>query len=410
MKTYIDNYWYERCLGVRQLLYLSYLEQDSKQREKEKQSFLDGITPLPSFMYPALVDFDETSYIDSYRALQQEIKRKEENIYIQEAYTDVLEELIQQVFLLTAVKECNDQLFCDISIAQFGDAQLEHVALLLPSIDTLIAKGKESSDIQMHESAVYIENILAVFTRTTYNDIPILHQDTSPVKTSTEIEEHIKAAFMAYEIFDWNTYIDPTSSNRYVYINHTEKLVVIPKERTITEAHLKALVRHEVGVHIKRRTEAEKSKFRLLTRGLARYIKGEEGLSKYEELQVYPQAFRPTLEIYLGIALIRGLDGKQRNFREMFNFFVHYFTLYSQWEPQINIEDMAYNRTEKLFRGTSGQSTGVCFTKDLVYFDGYLAIKDILKHDKKEAERMYAGKYDPSNQSHRRILDGLHIG
>jgi hypothetical protein len=113
----------------------------------------------------------------------------------------------------------------------------------------------------------------------------------------------------------------------------------------------------------------------------------------------------------MGIALICGVDGTKRNFRDIYEFFVQYFTLQRTDDggEELSIQDLAWRRTVKLFRGTTGQNAGFCFTKDLVYADGYIDIVQALLDHPTEENRLFAGKYDPANEFHRELLDDLGI-
>ncbi|MBI4121781.1 MAG: DUF1704 domain-containing protein, partial [Parcubacteria group bacterium] len=230
----------------------------------------------------------------------------------------------------------------------------------------------------------------------------------SPLQDAAAIQQAFKQALAAHKISGWKIRLDEQNLNAFVHINQEKKELVLPTRRTLTQRHLEALVRHEVGVHIRRSVNAQKTKLQLLTIGLDHYLRGEEGLAKYEEMRTLPSSF----EIYLGTGLIKGVDGRKRDFRETYEFFKQYYLASQFHHDEVSAQqaaDESWTRTEKFFRGTTGQSAGICFTKDLMYLEGYLSIVQTIKDHPEEEKRFFAGKYDPSNAFHRQVLDEIGV-
>ena len=233
-----------------------------------------------------------------------------------------------------------------------------------------------------------------------------------PTVESKQIKVRFEEAFSEYGIENWNIVIDFDNLNSFINISQKEQTVFIPSSRKISPLHLEALVKHEIGVHVRRRINAEKQAFKLLAIGLDHYLKGDEGLSKYEEIKIFPSSFNSTVEIYLGISLIHGLGGAKMDFRDIYEFFYNYYLVSRHGESNLTTDDAenyGWVRAEKFFRGTTGQSKGICFTKDLIYLDGYLDILEVLKKHPEEEKRFLVGKYDPGNKFHRQVLDELKI-
>jgi hypothetical protein len=121
------------------------------------------------------------------------------------------------------------------------------------------------------------------------------------------------------------------------------------------------------------------------------------------------------LDGYLAIGLAYGLDGKPRDFRQVYSIIENYFYLKKLTsgktveEAKKGAQTSAWNRTVRTFRGTDCKTPEVCFTKDMVYREGNIAVWDILKTKPEEFLKFSLGKYDPANKRHLWILSELGI-
>jgi hypothetical protein len=115
---------------------------------------------------------------------------------------------------------------------------------------------------------------------------------------------------------------------------------------------------------------------------------------------------------HFAISLATGMDGKKRDFREVFEILKDYFFINSKKAPEEARKisaNSAWNVCVRTFRGTTCNTPGACFTKDVVYREGNLGIWEILNSNPAEQRRFSVGKYDPSNARHIWILDQLGI-
>lgn len=360
MGSYLDSIWFAKFATIAHISYVDLLVLDQSERAQQRELFLRGEIENPYFTYPQLRDFNFAQKKTQLENLYNEIEREEKNEWVREAYMRVLREKMQHVAMLEAVAVGDDAAFATISVQEFGD----YSPKIAKEILSLVGEVNESVEMDL--------------------------------VNADEIEARFRTAFVDYGITDWNIVRDTDNTNAFVHLNQETKTLFIPQSRRLGRAHLEALVRHEVGVHIMRRKNAEQTSLQLLTLGLDHYIKGDEGLGKYEELKVWSQAFEPSWQNYVGVAMVKGFDGKPRTFRELFEFFGQYLD-----------NDQAWTRVEKIFRGTTGQSRGLCWTKDIMYLNGYYDIVETLQKYPQEESRFLIGKYDPANEWHRTLLDNL---
>ncbi len=163
-----------------------------------------------------------------------------------------------------------------------------------------------------------------------------------------------------------------------------------------------------------RRENGEKTQLKLLGIGLHRYLDAEEGIATLREMSMKEDEFDVIgkIGLYLGIVLALGMDGKKRNFREIFDILTDY-NLITTSNDLTKSKEIAYNNTIRIFRGTNCKDKGICFSKDASYVEGRLRIARFIKENRTNIENITElfniGKFDPTNFQHLYILYTLGI-
>lgn len=398
---YIDQIWYEKARTLGRVNLLAFLSIEKEYHRKQKERFLASQGEV-TFEYLNVSNVDITTVKESYHLFKKEIS-SEKNEFIRLAYEEWCNEQLIMLDLIEAMQKRDDHGFREISKLLYGEPNEKVFSQILVNIDLFL---KESTQ---KESVAYIRKALSEFSRADkplFDNLSLAHHVED--QDALAIKERLQRALHEYKIEGWEVVIDQDSKNLSAYVDQDNRKVVIPEKRMMSKAHLEAIVVHEIGVHVRRRENAEKGTFGLLSLGLGNYLKGDEGLSKLEEVKVYAEAFLPSIEIYTGISLIWH---KNYSFSEIFNFFKHYYLMsrYALHPTEEQAINHAWSRTAKFFRGTTAKTPGVCLTKDLLYIDGYLGILQVLNQNPDEERRLLLGKYDPGNALHRKVLDGLEI-
>ncbi|MFO0704909.1 MAG: hypothetical protein U0517_03005 [Candidatus Andersenbacteria bacterium] len=236
--------------------------------------------------------------------------------------------------------------------------------------------------------------------------------------TSEQVAQEFESALKTISLdkVGWKVVIDP---NRKGYaVSQDKKEVYVPEQASdpVKINDLVPYVLHEVITHPLRRERGERSRLRLLgVAGLDRYIRGEEGGAIAAE-----QAYEGRVDFgipsgHLGVGMALGIDGKPRNFRELFEINKRYATLrrISQGMEIRKATEMGTNvgwdNTVRTFRGTDGKTPGAVFTRDYIYREGNMAIWQLIGKKPEEAHRFNLGKFDPTNERHVWVLDQLEI-
>jgi len=270
-----------------------------------------------------------------------------------------------------------------------------------------------------------VKRLLRVVSKINTDDIDIDVSVLPPLDTSGVIIESVDQAVKAFsetlarlEIIDWSIQVDKVSSRTIFSVDSTCKIIHIPNQKEllerkpkITDIHLKALAEHEVGVHARRVSEASSGPLQLLQIGLDNYLPGEEGLAGYAQQQMEGAEEFYGFDRYLAACLAVGVDGTKRDFRAVFSLMTDYYTIKFKDDRIAGRAPFqaAWVVCVRIFRGTTGQTAGCIYTKDIVYLEGNIGIWNLLTEKPQVFESLFLGKFNPLIPRHVRSLQTLEI-
>ncbi len=396
-KIAYDTEWFETYLNKCSFDDISFIKFEQENLEEQRQKFFTGKTDEPVLLYQ---DFreqvaDHRRGLEDFREMIE--KDKDQLFAVRQIYYRKIVKQLDRVTLLEAMNLADDERFMETSLKLYGE--LDKV-LMQKALATLLLAAKRNGYVLSE----YLKELAAYFSASPDNSV----FDHEPIDENAEmlsadgIAEIFKEDLREKEI-PWQVRI--CGEALVVHVNYTEKTIIIPAFRTMTKVEVKALVEHEVNVHLLRYINGANSSLRLLSIGLDGYIKGEEGITTYRQCLIDKSL--PSVDTYIGIGLASGLyEGRPRSFREVFNFFKEYFRMINKSESEI--DNLAWKKTLRLFRGTTGK-TGACFTRGTIYFEGFVKIKEMIEVGHPEVDRFLVGKYDPTNEFHISILDELRV-
>ncbi len=413
-----------------------YLNGSSDARDTERVNFINGTKSNPDLDYPDL-DIDKLDELDGIlTAKKRDIVANEDNEIVMKAYRWKLNEKIAEVRLLKAAQTGDMRRFQRYSRFVYGEPSPEIFNYTIRKIydKAIINSGSENPELR--ESATRLLERLTVPDEKGHAiDPPVENESFSEFRTKTKAladalfdnneqngsllsAENVKTAFdIALERISadgWSSVI--SESTRSVSTNQEEQKMLIPSDKEISVRRLAELIVHEIGTHVQRRVNGERSRLKLLGLGLDRYEIGEEGIATARE-QALSSGVKDfsSLDGHLAIGLAVGIDGEPRDFRDVYEFLKNYFEMsnlesgVSADEAGKKAEDKAWKRCVRTFRGTDCKTKGVCFTKDIIYREGNIGIWRVFNENSKEVLRFDVGKYDPANSRHLLILEQLGI-
>jgi hypothetical protein len=368
--------------------------------------------------------------LDDVHALETVVEVFRDSL-VRRAYLPKLRELREKYELLLASGRGDDLAVLDASIRLYGRPREDMFQYALRHVPECVRRVQDSS-YGSHPDVRAKLDVVATLgeysTDVTYPWDSIVFEPPRPYAKEVSLSaEQIRVlfcdAFAKQGISDWRALVDAPGERTTFNVNHTLRTVFIPSDADIsmrkyplTQERVEALIAHEVATHVVRRVRGEESPLALLGVGLAGYLRGEEGIATYVEQRVDGTRHFAGEFGYLSVGWACGLDGTPRTFRGLYEVLHAYMTISAlehalEYEEMVEVEELiertrrrAWARCVRIFRGTSGTTPGACFTKDIVYLEGNVAIWQLMQRDPTWEHYFRLGKYDPTSAEHVSIL------
>lgn len=416
MKAF-DERWDQEFATLGAFPIQNYLQYDPRNVSEERAKFMAGETENPLFIYPLVKTVDIQKIEDDLVGLRERIDNEEDNQWVRLAYLDRIDEKLIELEQLKAVRANNDDQF-DLSMSRlYGEIDKGLFSDVLRAFeerlnDDLASSSRASDAVEkLNDIISSISKELETSNRREEGVFTYVYKQDAEYLNATEIREVFNGELERHGISGWKVVVDNAKRYKSITVNQNERSIFIPTARKLTLQESRALAEHEL-VHIRRRLNGDVSGLKILGRGLAYYLRAEEGIAKRIELEFSRSALNATLENYLLSGLIMGVDGKKRSFREIYDVSALLFEAVHLREVKNNnrsVRGFAWPRAMRFFRGTSGQTPGVCQRRYKTYLEGFVAVDSMFSSGSLEESVAMVGKYDPSNERHVAILKGLNI-
>ena len=168
--------------------------------------------------------------------------------------------------------------------------------------------------------------------------------------------------------------------NAQMSVNRKDKELRIRKGSACSTKDLHRLIVHEIGVHILRYENGARQSIRLFRNSFPGYGATEEGLAVYSETRA-GLLKTDTLRKYAGRVIAAHLALSQ-SFSEVFA------TLAAELG-----EEEAFSITVRAKRGFTDTAQPGAHVKDLIYLQGYLAVKAHLEQHQDDYPLLFLGKF-----------------
>lgn len=415
----LDARWYGRFEAVNFEDYEK-LTGNKSVREKAKADFLSGEIENPTLDYPELESFDLDEREAELLSLKEDVLELEQNEAVKKIYRTKINELLATLRMLRATKNGDDRKFSRYADFIYGKPEAEDVGYVIEHVKELIAINEESEDQEKREAA---QRLGAIFSGIVLKsgegvDKSILPDGQDIPGKLESVDEAVlvlEDALREIGADDWRVVVDTETGISNFSVSQEHKIVRVPSEekllaRNISKKKLKGLLEHEIKTHVARRSNGERSKLQLLGLGLDRYLKAEEGIATYAEQQVTGASDFAGIPRFLSIALAKGVNGQPLDFRQTHKLMTDY-RLLSSPKKDVTLEHAtatAYNDCVRIFRGTTCDTPGAVYPKDMSYF-GNRAIWTLVSENSDVVETFKVGKYDPNNSEHVALLTQLGI-
>lgn len=430
MVKHLDHKWFSR---TRNNLVSVQIDGEKEYRQDQMRKFLDGSIVNPVLDYNKIDLTKLNRWERNLSRLLQEIASNESVEIVREAYIDKISYELDLVEYYLSIHDQDMKRFKNITEKLYGkpDKDIFYYTVFetynefenienppkkfieaFNKFKSLLPKPIQNSQVisPSQKDFTNIKNALSPFISfiETFN----FNKDNY---NAVELGEFISKSIKILNLGKWEIDINENSQLDTMSILPKKRTVKIPSQKVTSAKRLKELLAHEVGVHIARRINGERTSMKLLGLGLDSYLSGEEGLGCLFE-QVLNNKFTKYADAikYLAISLAYGLDGKPRDFREVYEV-IYAYLLCRKFKEETTDDVIAASQKEawqtciRTFEGSDCKTKGVCKTRNLVYRKGNISAWNILKSHPKEATRITIGKYDPANKKHLWILDNLQL-
>jgi len=429
----LDEYWFNKLEATGS--FEDVFDKESGEQKQQYDLFMSGQIENPNFSYPN-INAEEISKVEKkVIALKEELLLKEDRLAIRECYRWRLNERIAYLRMLKSIASGDMHRFKRYSWFLYGRPQPEIFNANLYLLHKQLDLDMQSQNADLQQAALNLNNLLpqtnqsaptpnlpdeqsiASARENTQQLAQNLMPSLEPNKTygAEEIQSAFVQALQNLRAPGWQVIIGP-ETRKVLGVRGASKKVLIGPKQEFSAQRLTELIAHEIGTHVARRQNGERSHLKLLSSGLDRYLPGEEGIATMREQALANKVEEfARLDRHLAIGLVWGIDGIQRNFRQTFEImetFYYWQSLKSQTETTIaknKAKEKAWDLCVRIFKGADCTTPGVCYSKDIVYHEGNINIWDVIRDDPKEMIRFNIGKYNPHNPRHLWILSTLGI-
>jgi uncharacterized protein (TIGR02421 family) len=180
--------------------------------------------------------------------------------------------------------------------------------------------------------------------------------------TSAQAASLIQAEVNHYG-FDYTVHTKPMATSAMVLV--AKKKILVKDNYQFSDNFIRRLIIHEIGTHVLRAENGKEQPFQIFFHGFPNYLATEEGLAVYNE-ERFGLLSNDTLRDYAArcIAVQMALTC---SFSDIYNYLLEFFP-----------PSTAFKLTTRAKRGLGDTSKPGGCTKDYIYIDGYLKVKNYL--------------------------------
>ena len=415
----VDEVWFKEvkdiCCKTEEV---EWLQKNMQALNEEKEQFFSNEIENPLLTYRKPVYAAEL--VATTEALIKRLTHEEHNEDVLDLYRRKLENQISRISLAVASGDGKDSDFYQASCKLYGKPAKKYFAYVAHQT---VAMFKRVHDKELFAGKALYKTLSKIDGATLNISADILPPVVKKSRKVTSVDEAV-AVFQEtldkLSITDWTIVVDTQSNRSRFSISAHSKKIFIPNQKQLdsrskkmTMIQLQGLAEHEIGVHANRSHHGFHSNLQLLSIGLDSYMRGEEGVASYVQQQVEGANEFYGLDRYLAASLAVGMDGTKRDFRAVYELMFEYYQLhYADIGYDASFEQLQQASWEvcvRIFRGTTGQTPGCIYTKDIVYLEGNVSIWHLLSDKPHAFPDFFVGKYNPLLKRHVRALRNLGI-
>lgn len=307
-----------------------------KNLEEVKEKFQANPTFNPIFEYPEL-SFDELEIIDTLN------KIKTDDSPIGKLFNRKKIDILDKIKLLTSI---DTEEFTENSINCFGKPTQQDVELAKTQL--LLMKDEENKQ----DPRIY---------------------------SAEEAKEKFEAKLKEYNITKWKVKIKDSLVTSCV-IGKTNAILL--KDTKYSRDKIENLIVHEIETHLLTAENGKEQPYKIFNRGFEDYLSTQEGLAIYNIEKQRKKLFINNFKI---LSYVVAIDlAFTKSFLEIYNI------LRDEYKLPPN---SAWGTALKVKRGICNTKDPGSFTKDIIYYNGYLEVKKFIE-DGGDYKDLYLGKFN----------------
>lgn len=412
-----DSRWFDELTHAGELDDSNWMQAFVQVSRQEKARFLSNEVENPRLRCKFTLENSE-----SIAWLQKTLTEleSEENVVVRELYEEKINRQIIRLEMYGDTKEGDDAAFFEKSKSLYGKPKKRYFAYIAKRLkEKLETEGGNIPAV----SARRLEQVCAKIDTSSVTitaDVlpPLPEEESSDVVSSKQAASIFEEALNRYGIDGWQVEVDTANIRKIFSVSVGTKTIFVPgdtllhsRPKPTTELHVRAVAEHEVGVHVRRSHQGSQQPLYLLAVGLSQYLPGEEGLASYVQQQIEGTTEFYGFDRYLAASLAVGMDGEERDFREVFLLMRDYYLLQLIHDDTAleSATNAAWEVCIRIFRGTSGKATGQIYTRDISYFEGNIKMWDLIIEKPHVFEELFVGKFNPLMKAEVDALQALGI-
>ena len=290
------------------------------------------------------------------------IKEEKEKFFKDEEYNPLFEYPLMKIDFKDAYKKINSLRFKDSVMDTILKNKAKETLNLLKMMENL---GKK--DFTKYSKKVFgspSKDLLKKAEKLVLCKDCKIHEPKRKITTKKALlrfKKIIKDLNINWEV------IDQDIASKAIVIPSSRKFV-IKRDGIFSSKEMRRLIVHEIYTHVLRTEFGLIQPYKIFLFGFAGYEETEEGLALYKEKRAGLLDKR-ALRGYAArsLAVDKAIGG---SFRDVFNFLNNYFGREKAWDIAVRVK-----------RGLKKTEKPGAFTKDLIYLNGYLKVRNFIKND-----------------------------
>ncbi len=274
-------------------------------------------------------------------------------------------------------KLTTDESRCDDSPA--GKLFRGKIRELNAKMELLQSIGTEKFSSKSEALYGFPDESLIYHAKEKLRSMPAAFTESEGILSPDDVWKRLKDVFNSYHLKDWKVEFkkgmvaDSTAGKRGI--------LFVAADASFTEDRLRMIIAHEIETHILTAENGKKQVYGLFNRGFGFYLETQEGLAIWNQERVLNHDVQKNYRAAQLVLIVKFAKS-------------HSFAQCAMYCMEMGMPpEKAFKTAAKVKRGLEDTSMEGVFTKDALYFSGYLQIQNFVGNGG-DLKELYYGKYN----------------